>query len=286
MLNIPIDLSDLVRLSMKDISEPAVFMLPSSTVRIDGLSDMRANLAYRAAVSFLSRFPLAQNPVIEIEKHIPAGGGLGGGSSDAAAVLLMLADLRGRTRSPGIRQSELRELAVDLGADVPYFLEAEPAHVSGIGERIERVSSSILDNLEVMLVLPPFGTSTPAMYEEFRRRHPLMSSFRTCDAEEAVPALPFKFEDLSDVVANDFNGIVSDLYPEIRCLLDELGSIDGLIASLSGSGSTVFVVSRLQRDLSSGQKEKVSEIAGMHGAMAVSAKCAVAARKHRECASG
>jgi 4-diphosphocytidyl-2-C-methyl-D-erythritol kinase len=67
---------------------------------------------------------------IEIEKNIPWGAGLGGGSSDAATTLFALNRLWGLNFS----LSQLQEIGVTLGADVPFFLSGKNAWVEGIGE--------------------------------------------------------------------------------------------------------------------------------------------------------
>lgn len=69
---------------------------------------------------------------IHLHKRVPWGAGLGGGSSDAATVLLGLNHLWG-LRWPRAR---LLELALPLGADVPFFVAGDNAFVSGIGERL------------------------------------------------------------------------------------------------------------------------------------------------------
>ena len=55
---------------------------------------------------------------ITIQKNIPVAAGLGGGTSDAASVLKSLNEKLGL----GISLERLRELAVKIGADVPFFL--------------------------------------------------------------------------------------------------------------------------------------------------------------------
>jgi 4-diphosphocytidyl-2-C-methyl-D-erythritol kinase len=73
---------------------------------------------------------------IAIEKHIPMGGGLGGGSSDAATTLMALSIISGKL---GMTRSELMDLGLQLGADVPFFLLGQNAFVEGIGEQLTAV---------------------------------------------------------------------------------------------------------------------------------------------------
>src|SRR5947207_12530119 len=73
------------------------------------------NLCMRAARLLQQHAGAERGCELALEKNLAVGGGLGGGSSDAATVLLVLNRLweLGRTRS------ELRQLSLRLGADVP-----------------------------------------------------------------------------------------------------------------------------------------------------------------------
>ncbi|HEY7929678.1 MAG TPA: 4-(cytidine 5'-diphospho)-2-C-methyl-D-erythritol kinase, partial [Steroidobacteraceae bacterium] len=101
-------------------------------VRSDGRIERRAgmaeveparDLAVRAARLLQERTGVALGADIYVDKHIPAGGGLGGGSSDAATVLLGLNALWG-TR---LALPELAGLGLALGADVPMFVSGQSA---------------------------------------------------------------------------------------------------------------------------------------------------------------
>lgn len=104
--------------------------------------------------------------VMRLRKRIPVGGGLGGGSSDAAAMLRAVGALFELAIAPG----RLAELSAKLGSDVAFFLDGparqppSPAIVSGLGDRIERVARA---PAAVLLLLPPFGCPTGAVYRAF-----------------------------------------------------------------------------------------------------------------------
>jgi 4-diphosphocytidyl-2-C-methyl-D-erythritol kinase len=133
------------------------------------------NILSRAVSLFRLRTGFDQGVRVILEKRVPPGGGLGGGSSDAAAALAALDGLAGT----GLSLAELRELALDLGSDVPFFL-AEPAGgaedspgppvsggaawVSGRGERILPLETA--GPWPVVLVNPGFPSPTG---EAFRR---------------------------------------------------------------------------------------------------------------------
>ncbi len=73
---------------------------------------------------------------ISIDKRLPSGAGMGGGSSDAATTLLALNRLW-RLDWPRAR---LAQIALGLGADVPFFIGGENAWVEGIGERMTPIA--------------------------------------------------------------------------------------------------------------------------------------------------
>ena len=75
------------------------------------------NLAYRAAKLMTDTYHLEQGVTITLDKDIPVSAGLGGGSSDAAATL------RGINRlfDLGCSMEELRQLAIQIGTDVPFL---------------------------------------------------------------------------------------------------------------------------------------------------------------------
>jgi 4-diphosphocytidyl-2-C-methyl-D-erythritol kinase len=90
------------------------------------------DLAVRAARLLQQEARCGQGVRIDVAKHIPTGGGLGGGSSDAATTLVALNRL---WRLHWTRE-RLAVLALRLGADVPFFLQAGPSLGEGIGERL------------------------------------------------------------------------------------------------------------------------------------------------------
>ncbi|TAF51003.1 MAG: 4-(cytidine 5'-diphospho)-2-C-methyl-D-erythritol kinase, partial [Oscillatoriales cyanobacterium] len=128
-----------------------------------------SNLAHRAASLILDRFPdhLAQLGLIEItiDKRLPIAAGLAGGSSNAAAVLIGLDLLAGL----GLTQSELCDLAAEIGSDVPFCVMGGTAIATGRGEQVTSIASP--QGLWVLLgKYRHFGVSTPWAYQTFRQQ--------------------------------------------------------------------------------------------------------------------
>lgn len=145
-----------------------LLLLPGcSGLRVEGDADGAVplggdNLAWRGLVAGLDGPP--DLACLALEKRIPAAAGLGGGSSDAAAAWRL-----GRAwcgKPDAATPAELVALA-EIGADVPFFAAAmAAARVTGIGERVAGVPAI---EREVVLVHPPFGLSTAAIFAELRR---------------------------------------------------------------------------------------------------------------------
>ncbi len=144
-----------------------LLLLPGcSGLRVEGARDPslpvdESNLAWRGLVAGLGREP--DMVCLTLEKRVPAAAGLGGGSSDAAAAWRLGRASRGEVNPP--TAADLVALS-GIGADVPFFAaEVAAAHVTGIGEVVERVEPQ---PGHVVLVHPGFGLSTAAVFAELR----------------------------------------------------------------------------------------------------------------------
>lgn len=140
---------------------------------------------------------------VHLHKSIPHGGGLGGGSSDAAAVL----------RWAGYSDVVA---AAQLGADVSFCLAGGRARVSGIGEIVEPLDFTPLD---ITLIIPPLGVSTPAVY-------------RAWDELGGPRA--------SGV--NDLELAALLVEPRLAEWRDRIHEAAGVAPTLAGSGATWFLV--------------------------------------------
>jgi 4-diphosphocytidyl-2-C-methyl-D-erythritol kinase len=186
-----------------------------------------ANTCHRAAELFMAWAGEPKGIRIRIKKRIPAEAGLGGGSSDAAATLKGLIALTGRIPP---RETHL-ELAVGVGADVPFFTQGAPAMAEGIGERLTPVEWRV--PFHALIVKPPFGLSTHEGYARLRRE-------KGEPPEDAEIPVFRGWEDLVPAVSNDFEAAWEGARPEIGSIKKELLAAGARAAGLSGSGSAVF----------------------------------------------
>ena len=128
-LLVAIDLGDRITLSGRDDAQVVRGRGPAGVAASDDLAVRAAQLLQRTCA-------VTRGLGIDIDKRLPLGGGLGGGSSDAATVLLGL----NRFWQLGLTRRALMALALELGADVPFFIFGAPAFARGIGEVLQPVS--------------------------------------------------------------------------------------------------------------------------------------------------
>jgi 4-diphosphocytidyl-2-C-methyl-D-erythritol kinase len=146
-----------------------------------------SNLILRARDALRAHAGTGCPPVaISLEKNLPVASGIGGGSSDAAATL------KGLARLWGVEDDALlAKLALPLGADVPMCLSPQPALVSGVGEKIERLPD--FSPLFIVLVNPGVEVSTPAVFSRLKAKNiaGLKRTFPVC-CEASVVRPPLR----------------------------------------------------------------------------------------------
>ena len=198
-----------------------------------GVPSDSTNLAVRAAQLYREASGWRDGLKIQLEKKIPAGGGLGGGSSDAAAVLLALQQLSGKALAP----DRLMECARNLGSDVPFFTADVPwALGRERGDKIEPAAVEAL--LWHLLVTPDFPIPTKEVYRAFKLTGPPPDAtllFRALE-QRKIPRI-------RGLLFNVLEPTVEALYPEIRRVKSDVEVITGLSKSMvSGSGSSIFAL--------------------------------------------
>lgn len=169
---------------------------------------------------------------IDITKRIPVSAGLGGGSADAAAVLRSLPALWGKS----LPQDDLRELALRLGSDVPFFLGEDSALGTGRGEVLEYFRLDV--PFAILLCTPPVQVSTQWAYSRIVPRPP-----ERPDQEDLRSLLLRGMSDpllLRENLVNDFESPVFKEHPVIRSIKESMARDGALFASMSGSGSSVY----------------------------------------------
>lgn len=196
------------------------------------------NLAARAARALLAACDVRADVAIRVDKGIPAGAGLGGGSSDAAAVLRLLTHVLELRLTP----RERIRLALDLGADVPFFLACRPSFAQGIGEVLEPVTK--LPAMHLVVAIPPVRVQTAWAYahalpKRLQRRVCPGDARATRRPARARLRLPSPEMRMADLYVNDFEPGVGAHYPAVRHLARRLVQLGATATVMSGSGSAV-----------------------------------------------
>jgi 4-diphosphocytidyl-2-C-methyl-D-erythritol kinase len=209
-----------------------------------------SNLAYKAAALMAKQFPQVYSKFggvdITIHKRIPMGAGLAGGSTDAAAVLVGM-DLMWKL---GLTQSEIQELAAQLGSDIPFCVTGGTAIATGRGEQLAPLPS--VDFLYAVLAKHrSLAISTPWAYKTYR--HQFSSSYVSGDnllqrrqrvhSGEIVTAISQRdAKKIGQLLHNDLEKVVLPVHPQVEWLRQTLAEFDTLGVMMSGSGSTVFAL--------------------------------------------
>jgi 4-diphosphocytidyl-2-C-methyl-D-erythritol kinase len=189
------------------------------------------NLALRAIAAFRAHTGLPDGPVrVRIEKRIPVAAGLGGGSADAAAALRIVNRMSGLP----LDDAALRELAAEVGADVPSQVEPGHALVQGVGERVERLA---LPPLVAVLVPSAQGLRTGAVYAELDR---LGGGRERLDPDPLRKLAGGAPDRLGAALENDLEAAALSLRPDLADTLALLRAAGALGAAVSGSGPTCF----------------------------------------------
>ncbi len=206
--------------------------------------DGENNLAWRAAGLLVEISGKDMGLRIVIKKRIPTAAGLGGGSSDAAAVLLAARELFGRPPSHG----KLHEIAVLLGADVPFFLVGESCRAGGTGDRLRPVK--LERPAWVVLAQAPFGISTAAVFREYDLRQARAPKKRlTADVRGGNNTPPVSGAGVDPFAAgyrNHLQPAAVSVAPAIGQAVESLERAGAVEARMTGSGPTVFCLCRTE----------------------------------------
>ena len=183
---------------------------------IEGVA-LTDNLIYKAAKILQDHTQSTLGAQIKIHKILPMGGGLGGGSSNAATILLALNTLWDTQLS----MDTLAALGVQLGADVPIFINGHAALARGIGEELSPAEPK---QYWYLVSKPQCSISTQSVFqaEDLPRNTPKLGS-------EALKI---------DLCHNDCQTFVIKHYPEVANLLAWL--LEYAPSRMTGTGACIF----------------------------------------------
>lgn len=165
---------------------------------------------------------------IYIDKRLPMGGGLGGGSSDAATTLVALNQLW----VCGLEKDELARLGLQLGADVPVFINGEAVWAEGVGEEFTPIN---VPEDHFLVIVPPVHISTVEIFSD-----PLLTR-----DNKVLKVRDF----FTGQHVNVCEEIAIKRYPEVSEALDFLRNQSGHCqVRMTGTGSCVFAQFKCRAD--------------------------------------
>lgn len=226
MIMAPLNFYDVV-----DIEFASVTTIESNAVYLP--VDQR-NTVIKAIELLRAKYQFQQQFKIKITKHIPTQAGLAGGSSDAASTIRILNKLLRLNMS----LQDMLDIGKQVGADVPFCILNQPAVVRGIGEVLQPFELEC--DFWLVLVKPRKGVSTKLAFEALEGKD--MVGGHVDEMKKALQS-----DNYPSVIANLFNTLEKPsiaMVPEIADIKDKLLAMGFDGALMSGSGSTVFGITR------------------------------------------
>jgi len=208
-----------------EITEAEKFSFTQTGISLDNAPEN--NLVVKAVQLLSRQFDLPPF-AMHLLKTIPVGAGLGGGSADAAFGLRLVNEYC----QLGLTDDELKNIAAQLGADCPFFVDNTPVFATGTGNIFGPVELS-LKGYYLCLVKPDIFVSTPTAYSMVTPTTPAVSL-------KEITRKPIA--EWRGQLVNDFEAGIFHLYPRIGEIKNKLYEAGALYAAMSGSGSAVFAL--------------------------------------------
>ena len=223
--------------SLSDHSAPVSFFVSVSCDKPEVPTDA-GNLAYQAAMQIGEVYGLRGHVRIAITKRIPMAAGMAGGSADGAAVIEGMNRLFDLHMSP----EQKDDIALRLGADVPFCLRRGTYLAEGIGERLTKVTN--LAPCHMVIVKPQVSVATPWAYrtlDQYLNDPDKKGKVIHPDIDGLMAALQTRnITAISHRMGNILEPMVEEYYPVVRDIKRRLESLGAQKAMMSGSGPTVF----------------------------------------------
>ena len=192
------------------------------------------NILYKTYKAFFEESKKEKRKIdIILKKYIPSEAGLGGGSSNAGFFLKLLNEHYGNIYN----ESELEELAMKIGSDVPFFIKNKTARVGGKGNKVDLVENNLKDS--IILIKPlDFGVSTKEAYESFDN----LKEVKYANFDKIIECLKDNNRiALENSIENSLEQGILETDINIKMLKMTLNSvISGKKFFMSGSGSTYY----------------------------------------------
>ena len=191
------------------------------------------NLIVKAVKKLSEKMGRSFDVKVTLTKRIPIAAGLAGGSADAAATLRGL----NRLFKLNLSADDLREIAVKIGADVPFCVEGGLCLSEGIGEVLTDLTP--LPSYPTVLCKPNINVSTKEVYEAFDKlsevKHPAVD-----DMLEAISR--YDGTGMCGLLGNVLELVTGNMHPVIGDIEKSFLETEAVNTVMSGSGPTVFAL--------------------------------------------
>lgn len=217
-------------LEFKKRNDPDIILSVNSR---DYLGNLENNLIFRAAKLMCQQYNIHQGVEIKLKKNIPVAAGMAGGSTDAAATMLAMNDMY----ELGLDKQQLMNLAVRLGADIPFCILGGTALAEGIGEKLMPLPAP--PDAHLLIVKPPIMVSTQWVYENLHvnelTHHPDIDGMIDALNQGDLKGITDRMENVMETVTEKEHPIITD----IKKMMLGNGAMN---AVMSGSGPSIFGV--------------------------------------------
>lgn len=201
------------------------------TANKDTIPTDEHNLIYKVCALLMEKYGIKEGVDVHLEKRIPVAAGMAGGSTDGAAAFYGMKEL---FYLP-ITKEEMCEMAVKLGADIPYCIMGGTMLSEGIGEVLTALPD--MPDCYILVGKPAIDVSTGWVYTELDSKeiesHPDIDGM--CDAIKAGD-----LKGVCDRLSNVLEPVTKSKYDvigKIEALMEEGGAVRSI---MTGSGPTVF----------------------------------------------
>jgi 4-diphosphocytidyl-2-C-methyl-D-erythritol kinase len=189
------------------------------------------NLITLAAGRLIALWASHDGIKVRVRKRIPIGAGLGGGSGNAAGALVVLSELW----AMGLERDRLKELAAEVGSDVPYCIEGGTALATARGENLTPLPSP--ETMWFVLGITDEPLLTRDVYDAWDE---LPAAEEVSSAVMTMALGAGDAEEVASLLHNDLEPAVFRLKPELEKKKELLIDGGALGACLSGSGPTMY----------------------------------------------
>ena len=230
MINFCVNIKDSVTIKfINDSFDKIAILCNNSDVPCD-----ETNLVFKVIKKFKKVYKLSFSCKVYINKKIPMQAGLAGGSGNAIATLNIL-NKKYKTKLTNIQKMKFIE---DLTSDGPYMVASCFARVKGKGEKVSFFKTTFKH--KVLIVKPKSGCSTKEIFSSLDYKnliHPNINKLEQGLKENDFDMVASHVNNSLTTAAIKINSDIQDVINRLRCC-----GFD--IVSMSGSGSTIFAISK------------------------------------------